>query len=263
MTALIRNCRRFNSKYALIHCYVLGMLVELSELLLSEDGFKEWNYKGEILPDPNLILNIDHLASFVQMEQESWILHCKSVNSELSKASEPMDALILFETKNIRFYLKSLFDIATYYIACIQATDKLLTQLYKLSTEYYELRIKKPKLEIDAVFHNKAQFIRDKSFIHQNSEKITNPMDKKTAMSWTPSLSCKSGTRPNCENYEFGNSKWWVKVNGIKTETEIDISITDLMEFASKASEQIEIRKIRIINYYNEIKQSNQLNQDK
>jgi hypothetical protein len=237
--------------------------VELSELLLSDDGLKEWNHKGEHIPDPNLIWNIDHLASFIQMELDSWVLHCKRTDSDLSEITGPMDALILLKTKNIRLYLKSLFDVATYYIACVQAIDKLLTQIYRLSTQYYQLRIKKPKLEIDTMFHNKAQFIRDKSFIHQNSEKIANPMDKRTAMSWTPNLSFKSGVKPNCENYKFGDGKWWVKVNGVKTETEIDISITGLVDFASKASEQIEIRKLRIISYYNEIKHKKSLMQDK
>lgn len=236
--------------------------MELSEALLGEEELKVWTSEGELVPDPNLIWNIDHLASFVQMELDSWKIHCERVNNRLFETSEMMCSFVLYEKENVRFYIKSLFDIATYYVACIQALDKLLTQLYKLSSKYYKLKVKKPKLEINKMFHEKAQLIRDKSFIHQYSEKMSNPMDKRAAMSWTPNLSYKSGSKPSCENYKFGDGKWWVKVDGVKTETEIDISINGLAEFATNAQEQIDIRKSRVICYYNEIKHRKLLSQD-
>lgn len=239
--------------------YFKGDGVELSKLLLGEESLKELTCNGELLPDPNLIWNIDHLNSFIQMELNAWQEHCEKVNNKLSEDPDTMSTAVLFKDENVRFYIKSLFDVSTYYIACVQALEKLITQLYKLSSQYYKLSVKKPKLEIDKQFHEKAQFIRDKSFIHQNSEQISNPMNKRSAMSWFPMLSHKSGEKPTCENYQFGASKWWVKINGIKTETEIDISISGLNEFAKKAQDQIEIRKSRIVCYYNEIKHNKAL----
>jgi len=260
--AIIHRNKNENSIVLSFAVDSLGGYVELSEFLLGERELKEWTREGELIPDPNLIWNIDHLASFIQMELDSWKMHCEIVDNRLAVTSEVMCSFILYEKENVRFYIKSLFDIATYYVACIQALDKLLTQLYKLSSKYYRLKVKKPKLEIDQLFHAKAQFIRDKSFIHQNSEQISNPMDKRAAMSWTPNISYKSGDKPTCENYKFGDGKWWVKVNGIKTETEIDISTNGLVEFATKAQEQIEIRKSRVVHYYNEIKENKLLEPD-
>ena len=228
--------------------------MELSKLLIGENSLREMTSGGELLPDPNLIYNIDHLSSFIQMELEAWNKHSKELANQLLQSPDVFGFALLLKEENARIYVKALFNVATYYMACVQALEKLIAQLYKISTIHYELKVKKPKLAIDEVFHRKAQFVREKSFVHQNSEQIKNPMDKRTAMSWTPTIFQNKGESLNCENYQFGSGKWCVEINGSKTETEIDITIKGLVEFSEKSQEQIEIRKLRVVNYYNEIK---------
>ncbi len=228
--------------------------MELSKNLLGDESLKVWTAKGELLPDPNLIWNIDHLVGFIQIELEQWKRHCIETEEQLKGAPDFIKGSELLKDTNVRIYTKTLFDISTYYIACVQALERLISQLYKISTEYYQLRVKKPKLEINKIFHEKAQFIRDKSFIHQDSSQVSNPMDKRVAMSWTPTISYESGKAPDCESYEFGGGKWWVKVNETKTESKIDISISGVVSFATTALEQIELRKSRVVAYYEQIK---------
>lgn len=228
--------------------------MELSKLLLKEGALREYTSDGELLPDPNLIFNIDHLASFIQMEIDSWRDHSHKINKILSESNELNYFSILFEETNVRVYIKSLFNLTTYYVACTKALEKLMRQLYKLSTEHYSLHLKKPKFENDKIFQEKIQFLRDKSFIHQDSEKVENLMDKRLAMSWMPTLSYLTGQKPTCESYVFGSGKWMVQVNGIKKESEKDIAVIGFMSFSMKAQEQIELNKIKIVNYYSDIK---------
>lgn len=227
--------------------------MELAEVLLGDELLKLMTEKGELFPDPNLVWNIDHIISFIQMEIEHWDKHCSLIDAEILAKPSVFSSHILFDNLNVRVYLKALFDIATYYVACYQAIDKLMTQLYKLNY-HFKSKLKKPKLEIDNQFHAKAQLIRDKSFIHQDSEKLLNSMDKRTAMSWFPTISHKNDETPSCEHYQFGGGKWWVMVNGIKTETEIDIVIHGLRDFSHTALEQLEYRKDRLLDYFEQLK---------
>ncbi len=227
--------------------------MELSEMLLEYGNLKEYTADGELLPDPNLIWNIDHMTSFILMELDAWHEHRALFEERVQDAVDVMKIVELLKQENVRFYIKSLFNVATYYIACTHALEKLVSQLNKLSTRYYKLRVKKPKLKIDEYFHAKTQFIRDKSFIHQDSEYIKNPMNKRVSMSWLPTVSHLSDKSPTCENYEFGSGKWYVVIDGSRKESDIDILITGFNEFATTAIEQINIRKDRVVNYYKEI----------
>ena len=224
--------------------------MELSKLLIGDEAIRELTIDGEALPDPNLISNIDHMTNFILMELDSWEVHSNRIEQKLHEISYQLKLAELFKDENVRLYIKSLFDIAVYYIACVQALDRLMSQLEKLSSEYLKLKIKKPKLEIDKLFHSKAQLVRDKSFIHQDSNRMSSPVDKRVAMSWMPTVSHKNDESPNCESYIFGQGKWWIKVNGIKKTSEIDICISGIKEFATKALEQIEVRKTRVVSYY-------------
>ena len=233
--------------------------MELSKKLLDDESLKAWNAKGELLPDPNLIWNIDHLVSFIELELDLWKNHCIKTEEEIKDIHDAIKYTELLKDANLRVYIKTLFDISTYYIACVQALERLISQLYKISTEHYQLKVKKPKFEPNNIFHDKVQFIRDKSFIHQDSSKVANTMDKRAAMSWTPTITHKNDEVPSCESYQFGGGKWWVKVNGVKTESEIDISISGITEFAKTALEQLEIRKSRVVVYYEEIKHNKKI----
>jgi len=227
--------------------------MKLSEVMLNDDPIKTWNAKGELLPDPNLIRNIDYLECFIELEIEEWGVHCRTIDEQLEAKSYPICIQLLLSDKNVIKYLKALFDIIVYYMACSEALEKLMAQLFRVSVDHYGLRLKKPKLKLDQAFHEKTKIIRNISFIHQDSKDTSNPMDKRLAMSWWPTLSSKIGVKPTCRDYVFGGGKWWVKVNGVKTETEIDILVEDLFEYSTRCREQLSIRKNRLLEYYREI----------
>jgi len=212
-----------------------GISMKLSDVMLDNDPIKVWNAKGELLPDPNLIRNIDHLECFIEVEIEDWVAHSRLIDSQLESESYPLCVQALLSDKNVIRYVKTLFDITTYYVACAEALEKLMAQLFRVSSDHYGLRLKKPKIKIDKAFHEKAKIIRNISFIHQDSKDTPNPMDKRMAMSWWPTINSKIGVKPTCSDYVFGGGKWWVKVNGVKTETEIDILVEDLLNYANSA----------------------------
>ena len=229
--------------------------MELAKVLLDSEPMRETFRTGETFPDPNLIWNIDHLDYLIDIEIKSWKEHSKQLNKLLEDISEVEASELLFDEFNVRYYLKSLFSVATFYIACSSALDKLTTQLQKVNA-YNKFGVRKPKLDIDDNFHAKAKFIRDKSFAHQDSEKLDNIMDKRTAMFWSPTISHKADAPATPEDYIFGGGKWHIEVDGVRTETEIDITVKGFNSFADKAKKQILIRKQRIAEFYNSIKSS-------
>jgi hypothetical protein len=229
--------------------------MELAKILLEPEPMRETVRTGEIFPDPNLVWNIDHLDYFIDIEMKSWKEHSKQLSTLLEDVSEFKASELLLDEFNVRYYLKSLFSVTTYYIACFNALDKLTTQLQKINT-HNKFDVRKPKPVVDANFHAKAKFIRDKSFVHQDSEKLDNIMDKRTAMFWSPNISHKTDSPPTPEDYVFGDGKWHIEVNGIRTEAEIDITVKGLSSFADTAKTQILIRKQRIVEFYTAIKRS-------
>ena len=196
--------------------------MELAKVLLDSEPMRETFRTGETFPDPNLIWNIDHLDYFIDIEIKSWKEHSKQLNKLLEDISEVEASELLFDEFNVRYYLKSLFSVATF----------------------------------DDNFHAKAKFIRDKSFAHQDSEKLDNIMDKRTATFWSPTISHKADAPATPEDYIFGGGKWHIEVDGVRTETEIDITVKGFNSFADKAKKQILIRKQRIAEFYNSIKSS-------
>lgn len=230
--------------------------MKLSDVMLADDSIKAWNSKGELLPDPNLVRNIEYIESFIDLEIEEWSGHARIIDAQVASEVYPQCVGVLFRDENVIRYLKTLFGVSTYYVACAEAMDRLTTQLYKISTKHYDLHVKKPKLNVDKVYHEKVKLIRNLSFIHQDSKETSNPMDKRSAMSWLPTLSSKAGVKPTSRDYVFGGGKWWVTINGIKTETEIDITVPDLSEYINNAKAQLFIRRNSLIGYYLDIKDS-------
>ncbi|TKB58523.1 hypothetical protein [Ferrimonas aestuarii] len=132
-----------------------------------------------------------------------------------------------------------------------------MQQMYRINNQY-RFGLKKPKLKdkVDMNFHNKVKFIRDKSFIHQDSKEISNPMDKRTAMDWTLRVSSKQGSSTTCESYRFGDGGWFVEVNGLRTQSSIDIQVTGFSDFCNKAIEQLNVRRKRASGYFQSLSEA-------
>ena len=222
--------------------------MELEQTLLGNNQLKITKPDGQILPDPNLIWNIDHMIGFIQMELDAWKVHVRSVNAEISQAATP-PSVILLKKQNVRIYIKSLFNVATYYISCVRALEQLIKQLHDIKKETGS-KAKPEPINVNEIFHEKTLKFRDKSFIHQNSTKITNEMDKRTLMFWSPELTCLTNESPNCESYLFGNSQWNFESNGTHSETELNIEIRGFTDFASTALHELDIRKKRVEKYF-------------
>lgn len=247
---------RLNPTYGLISLLeVLGMSrnIELFNVFFGEEKINIFTESGKVLPDPNLIINIDNFLSFIYMEIESWKKHSSAVGMESYSLNNFEMAAKLLDEKNIRFYIKSVFNVSTYYVACYDALDKLKKQINLVNSKIeYPGRVR--KFNKDDNLHNKIKYIRDKSFIHQDSEKINNEMNKRVVMSWTPTLSCSSDRVPNCEDYELFGGRWYVVINGNKTVSDIDITINGFLSFAESAANQLENYKETLIDYFVEIK---------
>ncbi|HGS5726975.1 hypothetical protein PO80_09320 [Vibrio parahaemolyticus] len=225
--------------------------------MLGENQIREFNDQGELLPDPHLIFNIDHIFAFLEIELIQWEAHKARVESSLNASDIAGSTKIMFDDCNRRFYLKSLLSTCTYYVACVEAIDKLMNQMYRINNQN-GYKLKKPKLLHDKCFHEKAKFIRNKSFIHQDSNEIPNPMDKRVAMDWNVLLSGKIGEPLGCEDYQFGHGGWWVEVNGVKTESSVDLKVSGFSSFCNAAIEQLNIRKQRAIGYFQQLSSASQ-----
>lgn len=233
----------------------------LSDSMLKGSQLRIVNELGELFPDPNLISNIDHMSAFVDIELECWLVHSRKIDLELKSSNEIQSTVIVFDELNTRIYLKSLLSVCTYYIACVEAIEKLMKQMYRINMQH-RCGLKKPKLQdkVDVEFHKKVRSIRNKSFIHQDSTEIPNPMDKRTAMDWNVTTSKKSGELSSCEDYCFGSCSWWVEVNGVKTEASIDIKVAGFSDFCTIAIEQLNIRKKRARDYFKLLSEKVNLN---
>lgn len=232
--------------------------MNLEKEMLGENQIREFNERGELLPDPHLIFNIDHIFAFLEIELIQWKEHKARVENSLNVSDIAGSTKIMFDDFNRRFYLKSLLSTCTYYLACVEAIEKLMNQMYRINNQN-GYKLKKPKLPHDKCFHEKAKFIRNKSFIHQDSNEIPNPMDKRVAMDWNVLLSRKIDEPLGCEDYQFGHGGWWVEVNGVKTESHVDLKVSGFSSFCNTAIEQLNIRKQRAIGYFQQLSSASQL----
>ncbi|GAA4346045.1 hypothetical protein [Kangiella taiwanensis] len=244
--------------------------MELESKLLGCNQIKLFTREGKLLPDPNLIWNIDHLIAFIQITINSWDKHSEAVNHEIKHKAQHDSSWINFKGKsadkklyrdttlnqkiNERVYISSIFSVATYYITTFEAMEKLHNQL-KTICQLQRYNIKKPKLYKNKHFHQKIKTIRNISFIHQDSTDEKNPMNIRTAMYWTPSISFKSNEIPTTEDYIFALGKWHQTINEEKTVTNIDIKIRGFTKFADTALEILEKNKSILSDYFYKIKE--------
>ncbi|OBP14411.1 hypothetical protein A5320_11585 [Rheinheimera sp. SA_1] len=230
--------------------------MELADVMFGDNNLTMQTQFGELLPDPNLIQNIDHLISFIAVELKNWSEHSAVLSEKLSTEPSHIRASYLMESSNVRFYIKALFNVSTYYVTCEDAITKLNTQLQILN-KHYQLNQRKPKIDDKSDFHTKVKLIRNCSFIHQNTttftgqtDNIKGQMEKRKAMSWFPSLNWSAEEEPSCESYEFGTSNWYTSINGSKYESSIEISVHGFSQFAKSAIENLENKKVKLIEFY-------------
>ncbi|WP_223669918.1 hypothetical protein [Kangiella shandongensis] len=245
--------------------------MELESELLGNNQIRFFTSEGKLLPDPNLIWNIDHFIAFIEITINNWDKHSIAINREIKKKALCDSSWFTFKGKisdekiyrdttlnkriNERIYLSSIFSIATYYITTHAAIEKLHSQLGKIC-QINQYNVKKPNLRWDSTFHNKVKTIRHISFIHQDSDKEQNLMNIRSAMSWSPSISFKSNEIPTTEDYIFSPVKWHQTVNGERTETTIDIKVHGFTKFAHTALKTLEKNKVILSDYFYQIKDS-------
>ncbi|MFA9276163.1 MAG: hypothetical protein ACEQSE_14970 [Candidatus Aquirickettsiella gammari] len=222
--------------------------MELEQTLLGQNAFRLTMENGQVLPDPNLIWNIDHMVGFIHIERKAWESHVKLVNLTISE-SNTSPSIILLKKENVRVYMKGLFNVATYYITCVYALENLIKQLNKIK-KITHCNSKPERLNENRDFHEKILKLRDKSFIHQDSNMVANEMNKRALMFWSPELVCANDESPNCESYTFGNSKWFIDCDGNKTETDLDIEIHGFTTFVDTVLSELDVRIKRIENYF-------------
>ena len=73
--------------------------MELEQTLLGENALRLTMEDGQVLPDPNLIWNIDHMVGFIRMEMKTWESHVNSINLTISQSNTP-SILILLKKEN-------------------------------------------------------------------------------------------------------------------------------------------------------------------
>ncbi|OED44891.1 hypothetical protein ACH42_06365 [Endozoicomonas sp. (ex Bugula neritina AB1)] len=211
---------------------------------------------GEVFPDPNLLNNIESLIDFIEITIFNWESHVEQVNRNIKGLGEHEKAIVLFEKRHVNIYTKTLFDICTYYISCYEAIKQLDYQLNQINKT---TRAKKEKDEFDYVLYEKVLYLRDRSFIHQNSTKEKNLANKRIAMNWTPTMSGKIGEPISCNSYKFGILKSWIKINDEKIVHDKDFEIHDLNSFAQDMKSQLQSKFERSIAFYINIKKKSEL----
>lgn len=200
------------------------------KLINSEPRLRITDSTGFVYPDPNLIFNIDHLISFIKLELDTWKEQSEQFRSRYGDQDKYLQSHHLCSNEHIRKHMKCLFSVSVFYITAFDAIDQLTSQLNYINRTL-GTKIKKPSDNIDKVFFNKVKYVRDICFIHQNSSKEGNVANKRTAMTWTPTIKGQIDKDIDYSNYVFPGGNWYIKTNGIRLDSDLDIEVENLNEY--------------------------------
>ncbi|MGR5129069.1 hypothetical protein [Photobacterium swingsii] len=222
--------------------------MSLTEELITNDRI-ECLHDNNVIPDHNLVYNIDHMIGFIELDLIYWQSHSERLEGELTDVSDIYRSGVLLKETNVRVFLKVLFNVVTCYIAAFDALEQLLHQLQRLNV-HCNARISKPKLDKKNELYLRAKYIRNFSYIHQYSKNETCPLNRSAAMNWNIVISKPIEQVSNCDCYSFG--EWGVKSES--GESNLDIGVINLRTFIGDLLFQLNKAKEDLVCFNREIK---------